>query len=91
MVQVIRSLLPFLDHILVVVNGAVSVAGKARLDAVAHDVLVRGNEGMDVGGYQDGLAHLGWNQIGDLDELVLLNNTFFAPVRPWEPVFKGGC
>ncbi|EEH64999.1 MAG: rhamnan synthesis F family protein [Actinomyces urogenitalis] len=87
-VQVIRSLLPFLDHILVVVNGAVSVAGKARLDAVAHDVLVRGNEGMDVGGYQDGLAHLGWNQIGDLDELVLLNNTFFAPVRPWEPVFK---
>ncbi|WP_172119770.1 rhamnan synthesis F family protein [Actinomyces faecalis] len=87
----LRSLRPFASHLLVVVNGALTAAGRQSLEAVADEILVRENEGMDIGGYQAGLSQLGWEQIGSLDELVLVNNTFFAPVRPWEPVFEAAA
>ncbi len=82
----LRSLRPFAEHILVIVNGEVDAEGRARLDAVADDVLVRENVGFDVWGYKEGLAHLG-GRVDEFDEVILMNYTFFAPVRPFEPVF----
>ncbi|WP_270409602.1 rhamnan synthesis F family protein [Microbacterium maritypicum] len=74
------------DHILAVVNGALSGEGRERLEAVTDDILVRPNEGFDIWGHKAGIDHLG-DQIGDYDELVLTNDTWFGPVRPYAPVF----
>ncbi|WP_165569211.1 rhamnan synthesis F family protein [Schaalia suimastitidis] len=86
-VEVLRSLKPFVHRILVVVNGMLEHASRVRLDDIGVQVLIRENEGFDVAGYHAGLEALEWNTRGAYDEIILLNNTFFAPIRPWEPVF----
>lgn len=74
-------------HILAVVNGALSEEGRVRLEAVADDILVRPNEGFDIWGHKAGIDHLG-DRIEEFDELVLTNDTWFGPVRPYAPVFE---
>lgn len=73
------------DHIVVVVNGALSEDGRARLERVSDDILVRPNEGFDIWGHKAGLDHLG-DRIDEFDEVVLTNDTWFGPVRPYAPV-----
>jgi len=75
------------DHILAVVNGALTEEGRARLEAVTDDILVRPNEGFDIWGHKAGLDHLG-ERLADFDEIVLTNDTWFGPVRPYGPVFE---
>ncbi|QPL05817.1 MULTISPECIES: rhamnan synthesis F family protein [Actinomyces] len=87
----IGSMRYFVDRVLVVVNGPVSDDARQRLTAVADDVLVRENEGFDVGGYLAGLRYLGWEAVAGLEGLVLTNNTFFAPVAPWGPVLEAAA
>lgn len=74
------------EHILAVVNGELTDEGRARLAGVTDDILVRENVGFDIWGHRDGLAHLG-ERIADFDEIVLTNDTWFGPVRPYAPVF----
>lgn len=87
----IGSIRSFVEHVLVVVNGPLSDEARDRLNGVADDVLVRENQGLDVGGYHAGLRHLGWETVASLDGLVLANNTFFAPVAPWQPVLEAAA
>ena len=75
------------EHILVVVNGALTEAGRERLEAVSDDILVRPNEGFDIWGHKAGLEHLG-ERLAEFDEIVLTNDTWFGPVRPYGPVFE---
>jgi len=74
-------------HILAVVNGALSEEGRARLESVTDDILVRPNEGFDIWGHKAGLDHLG-ETLAEFDEVVLTNDTWFGPVRPYAPVFE---
>ena len=73
-------------HILVVVNGALTDAGRATLEPLADEILVRENRGFDIWGHKHALDHLG-SRIDEFDELILTNDTWFGPVRPYGPVF----
>lgn len=73
-------------HILVVVNGHLTDDGRARLEPVADEILVRDNRGFDIWGHKHALDHLG-DRVGEFDELILTNDTWFGPVRPYGPVF----
>lgn len=83
----LERLRPFADRILVVVNGALTDEGRETLEGVADDVLQRENDGYDVGGYAAALTHLG-DDLAQYDELILMNYTWFGPVRPLEPLFE---
>lgn len=83
----LRGLRDDAEHILVVVNGALSAEGRERLEGVADDILVRPNEGFDIAGHKAGLDHLG-DRLAEYDEIVLTNDTWFGPVRPYRPVFE---
>ena len=85
-VHALASLRPHAEHILVVSNSPVDDAGRARLKASCDEILERPNAGLDVGAYQAGLEHLGWDRLADFDELILTNHTYYAPLRPWEEV-----
>ncbi len=74
------------DLILVVVNGHLDEANLAKLTPFADEVLQRDNVGMDVGGYADALAALG-DRIDTIDELILMNYTWFGPVGSFDDVF----
>lgn len=75
------------QHILVVVNGALSDQGRLALQPVADEVLERENTGYDIWGYKAGLDHVG-EGIERFDEVILANDTWFGPVMPFEPVFE---
>ncbi len=74
-------------HTLVVVNGRLSDEGRAALEAVSDEIVVRDNHGYDIWAHKDALAHLG-DRIGEFDEIVFTNDTWFGPVRPFRPVFE---
>jgi rhamnosyltransferase len=78
------------DHaarVLVVVNGALSDEGRAKLEPVCDEILVRENVGFDIWAHKDALDHVG-AAIADFDEVLLTNDTWFGPVRPYGPVFE---
>lgn len=82
------SLQQHMDYLLVVSNSPLDETNRKRLEPVSSEVMERKNVGYDVGAYRDGLRHLGWDHMGDYDELVLFNYTFFAPIHPWAGLFE---
>ena len=83
----LKDLKDNLDRLLVVCNGELTPEGKAKFETVADEVLVRENRGLDVWAYKEGMAHFGWQRLGEYDELVLLNFTNFGPVYPFSEMF----
>ncbi|MFJ6653175.1 rhamnan synthesis F family protein [Microbacterium sp. NPDC091313] len=75
------------DRILVVVNGKLTDEGRSRLVAVSDEILVRENVGFDIWAHKEALDHVG-DTLGEFDEVVLTNDTWFGPVRPYGPVFE---
>lgn len=83
----LKDLRRFCDRILVVSNGALTAEGRSVLEGVADDVVERTNTGFDIWGYKHGLDLVG-ESIHDYDEVILANDTWFGPVRPFDPVFE---
>ncbi|MDQ1204246.1 rhamnan synthesis F family protein [Microbacterium sp. SORGH_AS_0862] len=75
------------DHLFVVFNGMLGDEGRSRLESVADTVWERPNVGFDVWGYKEALAHFGEESLAEYDELILMNYTWFGPVRPFAPLF----
>lgn len=86
-VHALRGMREDAEHILAVVNGELTDEGRARLAGVTDDILVRENTGYDIWGHRAGLEHLG-DRIVDFDEVVLTNDTWYGPVRPYGPVLE---
>ena len=72
---------------LVVVNGSLTDEGRAKLEPVSDEILVRENVGFDIWAHREALEHVG-EGIAEFDEVVLTNDTWFGPVRPFGPVFE---
>lgn len=83
----LKELKRFVEHLLVVVNGEVNKEGKASLEAVADEVMIRPNEGYDITGYKKGIEHIGWNALKGYDELILVNSTLYGPLYPFDEMF----
>lgn len=74
-------------HILVVVNGELSDEARARLEPVSDEIMVRENRGFDIWAHKEALMHLG-DRLSEFDELVLTNDTWFGPIRPYRAVLE---
>lgn len=83
----LRELRTHAEHIFVVVNGLLTDAGRRRLASVADTVWVRENVGFDVWGYKTAMEEFGAARLAEFDELILMNYTWFGPVRSFEPLF----
>ena len=70
-----------------VINGELNAESKKRLENIADEVFERENKGNDIGAYKAALEHIGWDEIGRYDELVVTNNTCFGPVYPFKEAF----
>ena len=86
-VYALEHLREFCDEIVVVSNGPLTETGRARLSDVADHVLERPNEGYDIWGYKHGLDAVG-ERVAEFDELLLVNDTWFGPIRPFQPIFE---
>ncbi|QUW18563.1 rhamnan synthesis F family protein [Agrococcus sp. Marseille-Q4369] len=83
----VRHLREHVEHVVLVVNGTLSDQARDAAAALADHVVYRDNSGFDVYAYRDGFAAAG-RLVHEVDEVLLLNTTFYAPVRPLAPVFE---
>lgn len=84
----LESMNKILDHVIIVVNGKVSLETEIKIRSITNDVIVRENKGFDAGGFQQVLLNLfDGKELNGYDELVLFNNTMFGPVYPLEEIF----
>lgn len=82
----LRALRERCTTIIAVVNGLLTDGGRERLEPVVDDIVVRQNRGFDIWGYKAGLDAVG-EELGEYDEVILANDTWFGPVQPFGPVF----
>lgn len=82
----LRGLRPHAAELIVVVNGNVDDDGRQALETVADRVLTRENTGLDIGAHRDALERLA-DELSSFDEIVMTNDTWYGPVRPWGPIF----
>lgn len=75
------------SDIFVVCNGALTDEGKAKFKRFTDDILVRENKGFDVWAYKEAMEKLGWERLGNYDEIILMNYTIAGPVYPFEDMF----
>ena len=61
--------------------------GISALERVADEVYVRENKGNDIGAYKAAIQYIGWEKLSSFDELVIMNNTCFGPVYPFQECF----
>ncbi|WP_454169915.1 rhamnan synthesis F family protein [Microbacterium paulum] len=75
------------ERLLVVVNGTLTEEGRAQLDPYADEIVMRENVGYDIWAHKEALDLVGAD-ISRFDEVVLANDTWFGPVRPFGPVLS---
>lgn len=83
----LKDLKKSVDYLLVVCNGYIERQGLDKLRGCSDEVLCRANVGFDLGGYREGLFYIGWKQLEQYDELVMMNYTFFGPLYPFAEMF----
>ncbi|WJM15023.1 rhamnan synthesis F family protein [Microbacterium arborescens] len=83
----LRGLREHAHHIVAVVNGELRSDARRSLETLVDEVLQRENTGLDIWGQKAGLDLLG-DRLAEFDEVVLTNDTWFGPVRPFSPIFQ---
>lgn len=59
-----------------------------ELDSIVDEVVVRDDIDFDAGAFKYALSEvIGWNQIREYDELILVNDSCYGPIYPLEKVF----
>ena len=76
--KILEELRPETEKLIVVCNGWVQEESFARLEEYADEVILRVNEGFDVGAYREVLFYLGWKTLSAFEEVILMNYTFFV-------------
>jgi rhamnosyltransferase len=79
---------PHVEHIFVVSNSPLDDVARGRLESVADTVWERENVGFDVWAYKESMAQYGAERLAELDEVLLLNCTFFGPLGDFREVFE---
>lgn len=76
------------DEILFVTNSNLSQEDTKKIAAYTTHILQRENTGYDFGAWKDALLKYGKEKIEKFDELILLNNSCFAPVFDIAEMFE---
>lgn len=83
----LRGFRPHVEFIYVVVNGYLQEASRAQLQEVVDEVHERDNVGFDVGAYRSAIGRIGYEKLGEYDELLLVNYTFLGPLSSFDELF----
>lgn len=87
MFYLVESLKPFVARNIFVSNGPIAPEASERLEAMGAEILIRPNVGFDVWAYKAGIELVGYEELKDFDEILLLNHTFYGPIFPFSEMF----
>jgi len=83
----LQALKEVCNKVVIVCNGNVNDDGKKQFEEITEDIIVRENEGFDAWAYKTGMEYIGWDNLKEYDEVVLLNDTVFGPIYPFVDMF----
>lgn len=84
----LHELRKVVDCLVVICNYECIVRGINHIQPYADKIYYRSNMGFDAGAYKDALcSYIGWDEIGSYDELLMINDSFYGPLYPFESVF----
>ena len=87
-IYLLRDLRRCLEKLVIVCNGQLSDVGQKKLKEFTSNILVRKNQGYDVGAFREALlSYVGRTEIQNYDEIVLCNDTFLGPFVPFVNIF----
>lgn len=75
------------DDFVIVINGKLSPDGRDTFSKFTKSIIVRENIGLDVWAYKEALEFVGWENLREYEEVVLLNHTIMGPVYPFSEMF----
>lgn len=85
----VSSLKAITEKTIIVSNGSLSKRAKQELEVFTEYIYERDNKGFDAGAYKDVFTtYLCDESFDQWDEVILLNDTFYGPVYPWQEVFE---
>lgn len=76
-----------LDRLIVVCNGKLTSEGRKKFSKYTSEIIVRENKGFDVWAYKEGIEYIGWDNLKNYDELIMLNMTIMGPIYPFKEMF----
>lgn len=83
------KILPHFSKLYVVCNGFVEEGSLARLRRYATGGLIaRENQGLDIEAHRSTLWKIGFDQLREYDELVLMNATVYGPLTSFDEMFE---
>lgn len=85
--HLLTELRPFVSRVLFVSNGSLTEESENTARSVSDDLLIRNNIGFDVWAYKEALERIGYDEIRQYDELLLVNHTFYGPLFPLSEMF----
>lgn len=83
----LEALKEHVEKIVFICNSTLNKEGRDKIEAIPAQIICRNNVGFDVWGYKEGLEIIGFDNLAEYDELLLLNYTFFAPIFPFSEMF----
>ena len=83
----LQNLFSVCNKVVVVCNGVLNDEGKKALNEVTNDIIIRENVGFDAWAYRAGMEYIGWEELAEYNELILMNDTVFGPLYPFNEVF----
>ncbi|MFW8744924.1 rhamnan synthesis F family protein [Mesorhizobium japonicum] len=86
--HLVRGLRPHAERIVAMSNGALTPAGRERLESVADAVWERENVGLDAWGHKTAMERFGLDELAGFDELILMNTTFYGPIGSFASTFE---
>ncbi len=78
-----------LNKLVIVVNGDVDEPSREMLERFSSAIYFRENIGFDAMAYKETLLeYIGADEVRSYDELVIFNDTFYGPLKPWRSVWR---
>ena len=86
--EVLKEIRKYVKCLVVVCNFHILKSDEDIISMYSDRIIIRDNDGYDAGAYRDALInYITWDYLMDYDELLLLNDSFFGPIYPFEKMF----
>ena len=84
----LKGLQSICSEIIFISNSKLPLPDQELLETLVTKVLTRTNQGMDFGAWKTAIDRVGWEHIELFDELVLANDSCYAPLHSFEEMFN---
>ena len=86
-VYFLKELKKFSEKFFSIRTGRSPRGAGAALNGIVDEIVIRPNEGFDVWAHKEGLEKIGYDRLGDYDEILMVNHTCYGPIFPFSELF----